>query len=82
MGSRRDCTWILGLPGFRLEGIERAAPSKIAGACHDQSRWPPGYRGRRFTRDRSQSATNPASARRALLQLTAWRTAASLVGMD
>ena len=23
MGSRRDCTWILGLPGFRVVGIER-----------------------------------------------------------
>ena len=23
MGSQRDCTWILGLPGFRVERVER-----------------------------------------------------------
>jgi len=22
MGSRRECTWILGLPGFRVERVE------------------------------------------------------------
>ena len=24
MGSRRDCTWILGVPGFRVETLESA----------------------------------------------------------
>ena len=27
MGSRRDCTWVLGLPGFRVENIEDADDS-------------------------------------------------------
>jgi hypothetical protein len=31
VGSRRDCTWILGLPGFRVESIEGedAATSRL-----------------------------------------------------
>ncbi len=32
MGSRSDCTWILGMPGFRVETIERdgdAATSRL-----------------------------------------------------
>jgi hypothetical protein len=32
VGSRRDCTWILGLPGFRVEMIEgqdEAATSRL-----------------------------------------------------
>jgi hypothetical protein len=38
VGSRRDCTWILGLPGFRVETIEgqdEAATSRLrdCGTC-------------------------------------------------
>jgi hypothetical protein len=33
VGSRRDCAWILGLPGFRVETIE--GQDEAATACCD-----------------------------------------------
>jgi hypothetical protein len=34
VGSRRDCTWVLGLPGFRVETIEvRTTPGPVDFGC-------------------------------------------------
>lgn len=58
MGSRRDCTWILGLPGFgveRVEGDETAATSRVRIRIERRGprRYPCSGCGRRTSRVRS-----------------------------
>ena len=38
MGSRRDCTWILGLPGFRVDVIEFHVLQHASAALDDVRR--------------------------------------------
>ena len=57
MGSRRDCTWVLGLPGFRVENIEGADDSgttrlRVHLERHGR-RYPCSGCGRRISRVRS-----------------------------
>lgn len=57
MGSRRDCTWVLGLPGFRMENIEGADDSgttrlRVHLERHGR-RYPCSGCGRRISRVRS-----------------------------
>ena len=46
MGSRRDCTWILGLPGFRVDRIDGAvaATSRLQAAAKHGGRGRRGWR--------------------------------------
>lgn len=57
MGSRRDCTWILGLPGFRvttIEGEDEEAQSRLRVHVERRGRrYPCSGCGRRTTRVRS-----------------------------
>ena len=57
MGSRRDCTWILGLPGFRvatIEGEDGEAQSRLRVHLERRGRrYPCSGCGRRTTRVRS-----------------------------
>ena len=57
MGSRRDCTWVLALPGFRVENIEGADDSgttrlRVHSERHGR-RYPCSGCGRRISRVRS-----------------------------
>ena len=60
MGSRDDCTWILGLPGFRVETIERgedAASGRVRVHIERRGRrYPCSGGGRRIRRVRSTRA--------------------------